>query len=79
LTKYKANEDGYKKLALTIVIKAIEDWHYLCDGGTETRDCNFKELERFFKHDCDTYLTGTDLSAKKLLEQLQQERKKQIA
>ena len=74
-----SNKDGnndYKKLAFAVVIQAIADWRYLCNGGDEARDCNFKELERFFKNDCDTYLIGTDLSAEKLLTMLQQERRK---
>lgn len=62
--------------ALAIVRQAIDDWKYLCKGGKEEGDCNFNELTHFFKHDCEKYLVGTDISAERIYQALLQKRYK---
>lgn len=47
---------GFKELASAIVIQAVDDWRYLCEGNKPTRDCNFNELDRFFKGGCSGYI-----------------------
>jgi hypothetical protein len=49
---------GFKELASAIVIQAVDDWRYLCEGNKPTRDCNFNELDRFFKGGCNGYIDG---------------------
>lgn len=66
--------DDTKRLALAVVQRAVQDWRDLCNGKEPTRDCNFAELERFFKIDCELYLQGTDLQAKKIYQLLLYER-----
>ena len=61
---------GYKGLAAAIVIRAVQDWRRLSKGAKETRDCNFKELEHFFRHECDLFLTGTGMSGAEILKKL---------
>lgn len=61
-----------------IIIKASEDWRELCNGGNETYNCNFNELEEFFRDDCDTFLAGKSVLAKEILEKLQKEREESI-
>lgn len=61
-----------------IIIKASEDWRELCNGGNETYNCNFNELEEFFRDDCDTFLAGKSVLAKEILEKLQKEREENI-
>lgn len=63
-----------KKLALAVIAQAVEDWRYLCEGGEETGYCNFNELTQFFKVDCDTYLTGTEISAERIFARLMHEK-----
>lgn len=70
---------GYKGLAMAVVIQAVQDWRRLLKGAKETSDCNFKELEHFFRYECDTYLTGTDMSGEELLKKLKIERCKKGA
>lgn len=68
---------GYEGLEFSIVVQAIDDWFKLCDGKTETGPCNFFELEHFFKTDAQKYMDNkTTISAKEILEWLQEERKK---
>lgn len=61
---------GYKGLATAVVVRAIVDWRRLTNGAKETRDCNFKELEHFFRHECDLFLTGTGMSGAEILKKL---------
>lgn len=61
-----------------IIIKASDDWRELCNGGDETHDCNFNELEEFFRDDCDAFLTGKRVLAEEILEKLQEEREENI-
>ena len=61
-----------------IIIKASEDWRELCNGRDETYNCNFNELEEFFRDDCDTFLTGKRVFAKEILKKLQKEREENI-
>ena len=68
------DNDDAKRLSLAIVAQAIDDWRYLCDGGEEIARCNFNELTDFFKTDCDTYLTGTEISAEKIFARLMHEK-----
>ena len=67
-------DDELKRLAQATVIQAIKDWRHLCDGGKETGDCNWKELEHFFTHDLETYLSGSDISADHIYQELLLER-----
>lgn len=41
----------------------------------DERDCNYRELINFFKHDCDKLLTGTGLTADRIYRRLRQEGK----
>ena len=61
---------GYKGLATAVVVRAIVDWRRLTNGAKETRDCNFKELEHFFRYECDRYLTGTSMTGEEILKKL---------
>ena len=63
-----------KSLAVAVVIQAVSDWRFLCNGGTATGDCNFEELEQFFERECENYLSGTDMSASEIYEKLKAER-----
>lgn len=63
-----------KSLSYAIVLQAIEDWRWLCEGNKESCARNFIELEKFFKKGCDTYLLGTDIRAKDILKKLMHER-----
>lgn len=72
------NPDAVQELALAVVERAVMDWRELCAGEPETQDMNFAELSRFFKNDCEGYLTGTNLSARKIYNQLLVERARKI-
>jgi hypothetical protein len=41
----------------------------------DERDCNYRDLIHFFKHDCDKLLTGTGLTADRIYRRLRQEGK----
>ena len=57
-----------------ILSQAAEDWRYLCKGGVETKDKNFKELEEFFTVDCHTFLSPTKLIPELIYKKLMAER-----
>ena len=66
---------GYGGLEFAIVVQAIDDWRKLCGGKTKTGDCNFKEIEYFFKVYAQSYMYGkTTITASEILEWLQEER-----
>lgn len=58
-----------------ILSQAAEDWRYLCRGGVETKDKNFKELEQFFKVDCQIFLSPTKLIPELIYKELMAERR----
>lgn len=64
--------DRYKELAEAVVLKAVEDWRYLCEMGIPSKECNFKEIENFFKRECHGYICP-DL-AKRILLKLKREK-----
>ena len=72
LDDYKLS--GYEGLAIAIVLQAITDWNYLCDGHNKSELRNFKELERFFKCDCGKSLMLDDITTETIFSQLQTER-----
>ena len=57
-----------------ILSQAAEDWRYLCRGGVETKDKNFKELEEFFTVDCHIFLSPTTLLPEAIYTKLKKER-----
>lgn len=67
---------GFRGLAMGIVLQAITDWRRLVKGAKETCDCNFKELEHFFRYECDRYLTGTSMTGEEILKKLKAEQLK---
>lgn len=66
---------GIERLIYAIIRQAVDDWRALCKGKRPTKDCNFEELEYFFKHRCDDLLIRGNLSTDRILEQLQKERR----
>lgn len=68
------NDAAINNLAIAAVQQAVYDWRYLCKGGSETRWRNFKELEHFFRNDCELLLVGISISHTMLLEQMLQEK-----
>lgn len=83
----RADKQEMNNLAIAIVRQAIDDWRYLCkkereakkEGKSfETKDCNFRELTKFFKNDCANYLIGTNISANRVWVLLQQERRRNV-
>jgi hypothetical protein len=67
------NSDAMR-LITEIFKRAVDDWRLLCNGSTETKDRNFKELEHAFEHELDLYLQASDLSADTIYEKLKKER-----
>lgn len=65
---------GVQDLAYAIVIQAVEDWRSLCKGKTETKHCNFIELQKFFKNGCEGYIDTE--TAERIYDKLKKERKK---
>jgi hypothetical protein len=78
LNKY-GEATGFRGLAMGIVLQAITDWRRLVKGAKETGDCNFKELEHFFRYECDRYLTGTSMTGEEILKKLKAEQLKKGA
>lgn len=70
------NDDACHKLVYEMVILAVEDWKKLCEGAYESKHMNFREIENFFKTDARIYLTGSELTADRILEELQSLREK---
>lgn len=68
-------EIGIERLIYAIIRQAIDDYRALCKGKKPTHDCNFEEIERFFKNRCDVLLISDRLSGQAILEQLQRERR----
>ena len=66
---------GFRGLAIGIVLQAITDWWRLVKGAKETGDCNFKELEHFFRYECDRYLKGTSMTGEEILKMLKAEQR----
>lgn len=48
---------GYEGLLAATFIRAIFDQERLRNGKSESRDCNFDELNRFFNKDCLLYVS----------------------
>lgn len=71
---YEMEKAVYSELAIAIVRQAIDDWRDLCKGKEPNGHCNFGELTRFFKDNCDGYLDNTDIDAKRIYALLRQER-----
>lgn len=67
------NSDAMR-LITAIFKRAVDDWRLLCDGSTQTKDRNFKELERAFEHELDFYLQASDLKAETIYAKLKKER-----
>lgn len=57
-------------LRFRIIEQAVEDWRYLCAGGTPHHDRNFKELAHFFRNDCDKLLLSNSLTGQSILDRL---------
>lgn len=66
---------GIERLIYEIIRQAIDDYRALCKGKKPTHDCNFEEIERFFKTRCDDFLIGNMITGQAILEQLQKERR----
>ena len=45
------DDETMMEIACAVVQQAADDWHYLCNGGKETQDCNFVELTDFFTNE----------------------------
>ena len=67
------NSDAMR-LITAIFKRAVGDWRLLCNGGNETWDRNFKELEHAFEHELDFYLQASDLKAETIYAKLKKER-----
>ena len=67
--------EAANNLAIAVVHRAIEDWRYLCAGGKETRNCNFRELELFFENNCNGFLDGTSIPADRIYNLLKREKR----
>jgi hypothetical protein len=68
-------DENIKKLALSVVIQAVDNWRYLCKHpDKETVSLNFDELTKFFDRDCDLYSMGTSLTGKGILKRLLREK-----
>lgn len=65
---------GIEGLAQAVVEQAIADWRYLCDDGTETKWCNFVELEQFFKHKIGLFVRSDNGAEERIWELMQRER-----
>ena len=62
------------RLITGIFRQAVDDWRLLCDGSTETKHRNFKELEYAFEKELDFYLQASDLKAETIYTKLKKER-----
>lgn len=56
---------AYRSLGAAVVLQAVSDWEHLCRMCASGKpfyyfDCNFPELERFFKEDAD-YIGGISI------------------
>lgn len=71
---YELTDDSAMLYTEAILSQAVEDWRYLCNGGTETKDRNFKELEEFFTVDCHIFLLPTTLLPEAIYAKLKKER-----
>ena len=60
-------------IACAVVQQAADDWHYLCNGGEETQDCNFVELTDFFENEL-TVFGLSKKTAQEVWEIMQKER-----
>lgn len=69
-------DDNAMRLITGIFRQAVDDWRLLCDGGKETKDRNFKELEHAFEHELDLYLQTSNLCADTIYQKLKKERAK---
>jgi hypothetical protein len=67
---------GFRGLAMEIILRAIKDWRRLVKGAKERGDCNFEELEHFFRYECDRYLIGTSMTGEEILKNLKAEQLK---
>lgn len=67
------NKYGYEYLAHAVIMQAVEDWRWLCNGGTPTADCNFEELTHFFKEDFKFYTRKESKAGEMILKRLQKE------
>lgn len=81
--KNKIDEDGYRDLAAAVVIKAIEDWRYLCylcrkGGAYSFRDMSFDSLERWFKEEAWKFITDEALDLGAMYDELQAEKQRAL-
>lgn len=78
-------DEGYKKLAVGIVIKAVEDWRVLIAArawadGYDLPNKNFEELRDFFKSEyCELLLCHSDIKPVDILKLLEKELSEAIA
>ena len=80
LEKLELDKQAVETIALEVVKQAVKDWRDLCKMTPEQRylkrgQFNFAELEEFFTKHGDIYLGGINISAERILKQLQRERK----
>lgn len=68
-----SNKYAYESLAYAVIMQAVEDWRWLCNGGTPTADCNFDELTHFFKEDFKFYTRKESKAGEMILKRLQKE------
>lgn len=71
---YKQGLVGYKGLAIAVIAQAAIDWRDLCEGKTETGDCNFAELTSFFKNEAKIYLMCSAMRPSQMLKILLREK-----
>ena len=66
---------GFDGLAVAIVIQAVCDWRYLCDGYSETPEKNFAELDKFFVETAPLLLCCHKTKAREIHKLLLEEKK----
>ena len=71
---YNMTNADAMRLITGIFRQAVDDWRLLCDGSTETKHRNFKELEYAFEKELDFYLQASDLKAETIYTKLKKER-----
>lgn len=77
-------DDGVRGLSMGVVLRAVEDWRKLIECEAEDKlppdpQMSFDELRRFFRSGlCDLMLTDAPLTGRKILRQLEAERRDAI-
>lgn len=64
-----------RNLVVAIVLRAIEDWRYLCKGNAETKESNFAELKDFFVDELPSFVSS-DETADRIWRQMQKEKRR---